>query len=205
MSINPSLLGDTADWMSSYLLTYDALAFHAYLETLIESNTVNEAGNARHNQSSWMLTDAAHIMFEFAKRRCYTISAAREPAPRAYDIDDEDAWDALDEAEGLSGRRRQEVKEPQAKRPFWLPKNMHPVLEELPKWSLVSAALQEIEEEMIRREPKMTFREHISDVSPLFLTQTCGRRRSRDKHGADHDVVTANVTAPERVPILDGS
>ena len=31
----------------SYLLTYDALAFHAYLETLIAANTANEAGNAR--------------------------------------------------------------------------------------------------------------------------------------------------------------
>lgn len=104
-------------------------------------------------------------MFEFAKRRCYTISAPKVPASRAHDIDDEDAWDALDEMEGLTGRRREAVKEPEAKRPSWLPKNMHAVLEELPKWSLVAAALQEIEEEMIRREPKMTFREFIPDAS----------------------------------------
>ncbi|TCD61999.1 hypothetical protein EIP91_007639 [Steccherinum ochraceum] len=143
----------------NYLLTYDALAFHAYLETLIESNTVNEAGNARHNQSPWMLTDAAHIMFEFAKRRCYTISAPAEATPQDHDLDDEDAWDALDEAEGLSGRRRAAMQVPRVKRPHWLPKNIQPVLEELPKWSLVAAALQEIEEEMIRREPKMTFRD----------------------------------------------
>lgn len=145
--------------LHSYLLTYDALAFHAYLETLIESNTVNEAGNARQNQSPWMLTDAAHIMFEFAKRRCYTISAPKNKTRQVDDLDDEDAWDALDEAEGLSGRKREDPKDDTPKRPSWLPKDIHPVLEELPKWSLVAAALQEIEEEMIRREPKMTFRE----------------------------------------------
>ncbi|THH30533.1 hypothetical protein EUX98_g3669 [Antrodiella citrinella] len=143
----------------NYLLTYDALAFHAYLETLIESSTVNEAGNAKHNQSPWMLTDAAHLMFDYAKRRCYTISAIKDPAPQVHDIDNEDAWDALDEAEGLTGRRREAAKESETKRPHWLPKNMHPVLEELPKWSLVAAALQEIEEEMIRRALKMTFRD----------------------------------------------
>ena len=105
-----------------------------------------------------MLTDAAHIMFEFAKRRCYTITAPKESTPEVHDLDDEDAWDALDEAEGLSGRTRVTPKDPEPQRPRWLPKNLQPVLEELPKWSVVAAALQEIEEEMIRREPQMTFR-----------------------------------------------
>ncbi|KAH8077748.1 hypothetical protein BXZ70DRAFT_695271 [Cristinia sonorae] len=143
----------------NYLLSYDALAFHAYLETLLESNTVNEAGKPRQHHSPWMLTDAAHIMFEFAKRRCYTISAPKKMAPEAHELDDQDAWDALDEAEGLTGRQRETVQDAGAKRPHWLPANIHPNLEELPKWSLVAAALQEIEEEMIRREPKMTFRD----------------------------------------------
>ena len=98
-------------------------------------------------------------MFEFAKRRCYTISAPKNKTRQVDDLDDEDAWDALDEAEGLSGRKREDPKDDAVKRPAWLPKDLHPVLEELPKWSLVAAALQEIEEEMIRREPKMTFRE----------------------------------------------
>ena len=41
------------------------------------------------------------------------------------------------------------------------PEGMQPVLEELPKWSLVAAALQEIEEEMIRRESKLTARTSV--------------------------------------------
>lgn len=34
----------------------------------------------------------------------------------------------------------------------WLPEGMDPVLEELPKWNLLSEILQEAEEEMIRQE-----------------------------------------------------
>jgi DNA excision repair protein ERCC-4 len=58
-----------------YLLTYDALAFHAYLETLIAANSVSVSGGPKVNHSPWMLTDAANIIFKEAKRRCYTLSA----------------------------------------------------------------------------------------------------------------------------------
>ncbi|KAG6843314.1 hypothetical protein H0H93_001445, partial [Arthromyces matolae] len=80
-----------------YLLTYDPLHFHAYLETLIAANTVNPAGNAKQHQSPWLLTDAAHIIFQVAKRRCYTMSKVQ--LPEVVDVDDEDAWAALDEME----------------------------------------------------------------------------------------------------------
>ena len=72
--------------------------------------------------------------------------------------DDEDAWDALDDTSGLTQRTVKPTQQSGRPRPKWMPDNIQPVLEELPKWSLVAAALQEIEEEMIRREPKMTFR-----------------------------------------------
>ena len=39
-----------------------------------------------------------------------------------------------------------------AKRKPWVPDGMEPVLEELPKWSLLADVLQEIEEEMLRQE-----------------------------------------------------
>lgn len=134
----------------SLLLTEDAFAFQLYLESLIEANTVNEAGNARHNQSPWMMTEAANIIFQYAKRRCYTVAprAARQSARQHVD-DFEDEWDAIRELEGVSG--------PAGKKPD-LPEGMQPVLEELPKWSLVAAVLHEIEEEMIRRETKLTAR-----------------------------------------------
>jgi DNA excision repair protein ERCC-4 len=144
------------------LLNYDPLAFHAYLETIIASNAQSAAGNPRQNQSPWLLTDAAHIIFQTAKRRCYVIREARAqatPVPtNVIEIsDDEDAWEALEEAEGFICRASDLVNKAndQAKehsRPAWLPKNMEPVLEELPKWHLLAETLNEIEEEMIRQD-----------------------------------------------------
>ncbi|KAF7794882.1 hypothetical protein EIP86_006025 [Pleurotus ostreatoroseus] len=138
------------------LLTEDALSFQQYLESLIDSNTVNEAGNARQNQSPWMLTDAAHIIFQYARRRCYTIDSNAAAAAQSVDeLDDEDAWEALRELEGgfVAKPKNDGV------RPRWLPKGMDPVLEELPKWNLVADALQEIEDEMMRREGSLTSRD----------------------------------------------
>ncbi|KAI0666914.1 hypothetical protein C8Q78DRAFT_983512 [Trametes maxima] len=155
----------------TYLLTYDALAFHAYLETLIASNTTAESGAARQHQSPWMLTDAAHTIFTYAKRRCYVMN----PVPRAAKpksaevinlIDEEEAgWDALDEMEAEAAGRRNvsrgsngdkgkgKAKETRKK---WLPEGMEPVLEELPKWYLLADILHEIEEETIRLDPLLT-------------------------------------------------
>ncbi|KAH7884060.1 hypothetical protein F5I97DRAFT_1897941 [Phlebopus sp. FC_14] len=132
----------------AYLLTYDALAFHAYLETLVASNTTTSAGIARQNQSPWMLTDAANIIFQTAKRRCYTLSKkSADQLSNVIDlVDDDDAWDALDEMEG---RQKQPMARPQKP---WIPEGMDPVLEELPKWDLLADVLQEIEEEIMRQE-----------------------------------------------------
>ncbi|THG93822.1 hypothetical protein EW026_g7520 [Hermanssonia centrifuga] len=141
------------------LLSEDALSFQQYLESLIDSNTYNEAGNARQNQSPWLLTDAANVIFQYAKRRCFTMSRDPQqsvPPPQVYDVEDEDAWEALYELEGVRIRKGAAQ---QDKRPSWLPQGMEPVLEELPKWSLVSAALEEIEEEMMRREATLSSRD----------------------------------------------
>lgn len=129
------------------LLTEDALAFQQYLEGLIDANTTNEAGNAKHNQSPWMLTEAANVIFQYAKRRCFTIAQKSKTAPVQQADEHEDEWEALRELEGGAATNKSE----------W-PEGMQPVLEELPKWSLVAAALLEIEEEMIRRETKLTAR-----------------------------------------------
>jgi DNA excision repair protein ERCC-4 len=145
------------------MLNYDPLAFHAYLETVVASNTLSIAGNPRQNQSPWLLSDAAHIIFETAKRRCYVLREAPErPARVSTDVidisDDEDAWEALDEAEGrIRGTPITTVKKDQDQmksrpRPTWLPKSIEPVLEELPKWHLLAETLKEIEEEIMRQE-----------------------------------------------------
>lgn len=102
-----------------------------------------------------MLTDAANIIFTFAKRRCYTMSAPTEK--KVSDADDDQDWDVLNELEGRAKNLTSEASTSN-RRPRWLPDGMEPVLEELPKWTLVGAALQEIEEEMIRRSTQVTFR-----------------------------------------------
>lgn len=138
-----------------YLLTYDPIAFHGYLEMIIASNTTNYHGNAKQNQSPWLLTDAANVIFQTAKRRCYVMNKVpkgqQQAAPPTGDADDEDAWAALDEVEGTVGTEEPSTSSRPAKRK-WMPKGMEPVLEELPKWSLLADILYEIEEEMMRQE-----------------------------------------------------
>ncbi|OSD00090.1 hypothetical protein PYCCODRAFT_1371782 [Trametes coccinea BRFM310] len=157
----------------TYLLTYDALAFHAYLETLIAANTTTDAGTSRQHQSPWMLTDAAHTIFTYAKRRCYVMNPVPKPAQskppqvvNLIDEEEEEQWAALDEMEaeargessrnaaGTNGKGKERAREQPRKK--WLPEGMEPVLEELPKWSLLADILHEIEEEMMRLEPLLT-------------------------------------------------
>lgn len=161
--VNVELIISFVRLTNRYLLTYDPLAFHSYLETIIASNSISAAGNARHNQSPWLLTDAAHIIFSSAKRRCYTLdqitssSANASPQPRVEDeLDDEEGWNALDEMEFGRLNQTDNVRgakgKGKAKRPRWLPKGMEPVLEELPKWNLLADVLKEIEDEIMRQE-----------------------------------------------------
>ncbi|KAG5719298.1 DNA repair protein rad16 [Termitomyces sp. T112] len=135
-----------------YLLTYDPLHFHAYLETLIASNTTTASGNVKQHQSPWLLTDAAHIIFQVAKRRCYIVSAvSKVQVPQEVDTaDDDDAWAVLDEIEGACPA----IQNSRSKdgRPPWIPRGMEPTLEELPKWNLLAEVLQEAEEELLRQE-----------------------------------------------------
>lgn len=148
------LVNDLANLRSLlyYLLTYDAVHCHSYLETLIQANTVTASGETKVNHSPWTMTDAAHIIFDTAKRRCFTLSSTSKKLPPVIDlVEDEDAWDALNEAEGIQVDTNAKVKGRES-RPGWLPSTMDPVLEELPKWDLLSDVLQEIEEEMIRME-----------------------------------------------------
>jgi DNA excision repair protein ERCC-4 len=107
-----------------------------------------------------MLTDAANIIFSTAKRRCYVLTAPKPKASisetQVIDVDDEDAWAALDEAHNaMKSNNRNKGKEKEDRKP-WVPDNMSPVLEELPKWDLLADILQEIEEEIMRQEAVST-------------------------------------------------
>ncbi|KAJ7236893.1 hypothetical protein B0H12DRAFT_1256169 [Mycena haematopus] len=130
-----------------YLLTYDPLQFHAYLETLIATNTVTVMG-VKQNRSPWMISDAAHIIFEVAKRRCYTVSSTAKLSgglPLQNTDDNDDDWNIMDELTGQVGDLTE-------KRPRWLPDGLDPVLEELPKWSLLADILDEVEGEILKME-----------------------------------------------------
>lgn len=162
------------------MLNYDPLAFHAYLETIIASNTQSAAGNARQNQSPWLLTDAAHIIVQTAKKRCYVLREAPDKPSRAItdviDIsDDEAGWEVLDEIEGRVHRPpdttggKDHVKT--RSRPSWLPKNIEPILEELPKWHLLAETLKEIEEEIMRQESLSSSASYPNCLTRSRLTQ----------------------------------
>jgi DNA excision repair protein ERCC-4 len=140
----------------SYLLTYDPLQFHAYLETLISANSTSNSGGPKQPHSPWLLTDAANVIFQVAKRRCYVMTSTSQEAPvPVIDVaGDEDAWAALDEVEnaGLDRGKGKEKEKEYERRPIWLPEGMEPILEELPKWNLLSEVIHEVEEEIIRQE-----------------------------------------------------
>lgn len=51
-----------------YLISYDAVSFHTYLETILAANA-GEPGRQR--QSAWLLSDASNIVFREAQRRVW--------------------------------------------------------------------------------------------------------------------------------------
>ena len=53
------------------LLTYDAVSFLRYLDTIFAAHSP-PPGSSRQNTSPWLFLDAAHMIFDTAKRRVYT-------------------------------------------------------------------------------------------------------------------------------------
>ncbi|MCJ1293664.1 hypothetical protein MMC34_005219 [Xylographa carneopallida] len=64
------------------LLTYDAVSFNKYLDTILAAHQPPPGSN-RQNQSPWLFLDAANTIFETAKRRVYTGKADDAEAPGA--------------------------------------------------------------------------------------------------------------------------
>ena len=117
-----------------------------------------------------MLTDAANVIFQYAKRRCYVMSAVPKrstPAPQVIDLEGDDYEWAIAEEMEAETRARASGTGAGAKRKPWLPDGMEPVLEELPKWHLLGDVLYEIEEEMIRRAPMLSSRTSAAYSPPL--------------------------------------
>ncbi|KAK4992720.1 hypothetical protein LTR28_001197, partial [Elasticomyces elasticus] len=53
------------------LLAYDAVTFLKYLDTVLAASSP-PPGSTRQNQSPWLFLDAAHVIFDTARRRVYT-------------------------------------------------------------------------------------------------------------------------------------
>lgn len=71
------------------------------------------------------------------------VAPEHQARARAGETMDEE-WAVLDEMEGRGGRGRGK-----SGRPKWLPHNMEPILEELPKWGVLADVLKEIDETII--------------------------------------------------------
>ncbi|KIM21371.1 hypothetical protein M408DRAFT_80635 [Serendipita vermifera MAFF 305830] len=133
------LVGDLATLrrLLLYLLSYDPIGFQAYVETIIASNSTTVSGKPNYDRSAWLSSDAAHIIFQSARRRCFLSSKVALPTVPTRD----EAWDVLDEVNDTRGKNT---------RPDWLPHNIVPVLEELPKWEHLVETLLEIEDLIMR-------------------------------------------------------
>ena len=57
--------------IASALLSYDAVSFNKYLDTILAAHQPPPGSN-RQNQSPWLFLDAANTMFRSAKRRVYS-------------------------------------------------------------------------------------------------------------------------------------
>ena len=67
----------------TYLLSFDAVSFNQFLETILASNTTNlTTGRPVVNQSPWLFLPAADIIFETARNRVYK-KVAVQPGLRA--------------------------------------------------------------------------------------------------------------------------
>lgn len=134
-------------------------------------------GGLKVHQSPWVLTDAANIIFEVAKRRCFITTAPPKekevaiPAP-VMDVDDEDAWEVLDELDGMSTETKSKGKQKADVRPAWLPQNIQPVLEEQPKWDLLSDILLEIESETIHLSSNKNISQYGTDTVLIMTSST---------------------------------
>ena len=62
------------------LLTYDAVSFVKYLDTILAAHQPPPGSN-RQNQSPWLFLDAANTIFKTAKRRVYTGNSVDAEAP----------------------------------------------------------------------------------------------------------------------------
>ncbi|CAG8727296.1 18554_t:CDS:1, partial [Acaulospora morrowiae] len=114
------LVGDlnTLRKLLTYLVSYDCVTFHSFLETILASQT-SISTLSQQQQSPWIFTDSGNNIFTVAKRRVYVRSGSTSTVSETD----------------------------KAKKHDFLP-GIEPILEELPKWGLLADVLNEIELEI---------------------------------------------------------
>ncbi|CAO1631937.1 unnamed protein product [Jaminaea pallidilutea] len=141
----------------NYLLSYDAVQFHEYLEALRAEHTsaLSNLLNRHQQMPDWMLLDAANTIFNQARARAYVgdIDLTAETQDHQNGTNGDGAIDVdEDEEEAAFGESSTSTK--RSWHPKWLPPGIEPVLEELPKWHLLREVLDEIEQEIYFTEEK---------------------------------------------------
>ncbi|KAH9811883.1 DNA repair protein rad16 [Melampsora americana] len=138
-----------------YLLSFDCVTFYQFLETILAANSSNPTtGVTAQNQSPWLFTSAADTIFSVAKRRLYEkIEKFKNPTDDSNNGKEgptEEEEEAMREMEALDAAEKAGLDVSGFARKAqwnwnWLPKGTQPVLEEQPKWLLLSEVLKEIE------------------------------------------------------------
>lgn len=134
----------TADFGGSYLITYDSVTFHSYLETILASQSSGSSsipGAPKQNQSPWLFMEAANVIFREAKARAFIGDVKKQPSSQQPESND---GISMEEEEAAFGPSTSSA----AAQPWWLPPGVEPTLEELPKWHLLREVLDEIEQDI---------------------------------------------------------
>ncbi|KAF8342893.1 uncharacterized protein EI90DRAFT_3030592 [Cantharellus anzutake] len=167
----------------SYLLSYDPVTFLSYVETVRETCVLTNSGGKKQPAmlSAWLMTDAANVIFTQARRRVYIQYKVPKDGPLLReDAELEEAWNVLDEIEGrdpLPSSSRTKTYQEADGWQDWMPSGMGPVLEDLPKWKVLSDILDEVEQTMSINPASM-----LAPGSDIILImandhQTCGQLR----------------------------
>ena len=127
--------------LATYLLRYDAVTFLRYLETLRV---------AEGRESVWLYTDAAHTIFEQAKRRVYVLRKSKAGAAFSLQKAPDAGAPRRDARGGDAPDAVTEIAAPEAMRPET---ELQTVLEPMPKWTLLEEIVEEVrlEKRKLRR------------------------------------------------------
>ncbi|KAF8531160.1 hypothetical protein JB92DRAFT_2825304 [Gautieria morchelliformis] len=134
---------------TSLLMTLSR-SMRIYLETIVASkSSASSSIYPQENQSPWLTMDAANTIFTVAKRLCYFNIPVSDTDRhhRAREAEQDAGWEVLDEIEGVEQNGKRPASENSNEdRPWWLPEDISPILEEPPKWNLLAETLHEFEE-----------------------------------------------------------